>query len=634
MISCNKTNFPLTTMFEAFPSPFHDVLHTNYAASATETQAIHALLAASFDELSNLAEEIDSAQKTLDRLVSRHTLLKAHVDAHLALTSPFRRLPPEILSEIFIQCLPTDRNPTRSLTEAPLLLTMISKDLRELALSIPQLWTNIHVHLPQCPSNGQVDVDEMDALIHRRREGIEAWLNRSRCLPLSISVHLSGYGRLTGSDSASHISFLKSIVAFAPRWKRIQLHLSSFFVNLLNTLVNDLKPEDVPWLESVEIFYNSGVENGRASAGVYPSYTGNHKPPLIPLNDLIIRAPSLQSFAVHHHTQNLHQLQLPWSNLTDLTMQSRRGGSRLTLDQTIHVLASSPNLSTCTLGVMLTSNDSGFEVPDDVMLNSLRALSLYFSLPPSDDDDNLPASDVENRFHSLFSVIRAPLLSKLAFIAKGFEFRRGLDYIPFQPLLKRSGCKLEDLYLSCPLKSQDVLVSCLRTLPTVTHIYLESCTPSQNHSFDIEWSPTSIQIVDDIFIGHLTVTDSDPTPVCPRLEKLVLTECKHVSEEALVSFAQSRAYGAPRCATGEITCLKLLDVRFPRARTEHAANSTDLSLSSKIDQLYSEGVVVNWQYPAPEMMPSTPIPDSPWEGLPTSPYSGWDPEFLSKHVRD
>ncbi|KAJ3745138.1 hypothetical protein DFH05DRAFT_1121964 [Lentinula detonsa] len=609
-------------VLEAFASPFAHVLHTNYAASAAESQTIHTLLASPSDELSKLAEEIGRVQETLDRLISRQTLLKTHVDAHLALISPFRRLPREIISEIFIQCLPTDRNPTRSLTEAPLLLTMISKDLRELALSTPQLWTNIHVYLPHCSLNGQVDVDEMEALIQCRREGIEAWLARSRCLPLSISVHLSGYGRLTGSDSASYISFLECIVSFAPRWKRIQLHLSPFFVNLLNTLVNDLKPEDVPWLESVEIFYNSGVENGRASAGVYPSYTGNNKP-LLPLSDLIVRAPSLQSFAVHHHSQNLHQLQLPWSNLTDLTMQSGRGDSRLTLDQTMHVLTSSPNLSTCTLGVMLTSIDSGFQVPDDIPLNSLRALSLYFSLPPGADDD-IPASEVENRFHSLFSVIRAPLLTKLAFIAKGFEFRRGLDYIPFKPLLKRSGCKLEELYLSCPLKSQSILLDCLRALPTATSIFLESYSPIES---------TAIRTMDDIFVGHLTLTEDDPTPVCPRLEKLVLSECKHVSEEALVSFAQSRSDSALRCASGEIARLKLLDVRFPCPRPEYSTKS-NADLLSKMDQLYTEGVVVSWKYLATEIPLTTPIPDSPWEGLPTSPYSGWNPEYLSQHIRD
>ncbi|KAJ4478398.1 hypothetical protein J3R30DRAFT_3481614 [Lentinula aciculospora] len=612
-------------MFEAFPSQFSSVLNTNYAASAIETQIIHTLLASPCDELSELAEEIDRVQKTLNSLIFRHNLLKTHVDAHLALTSPFRRLPREIISEIFIQCLPSDRNPTRSLTEAPLLLTTISKDSRELALSTPQLWTNIHVYLPHRSLNGNVDIDEMEALVQRRRAGIEAWLTRSKCLPLSISVHLSGYGRLTGSDSTAYISFLECIVSFAPRWKRIQLHLSPFFVDLLNTLVNDLKPEDVPWLESVEIFYNSGIENGRASAGVYSSYTGNHKP-LLPLSELIIRAPSLQSFAVHCHSQSLHQLQLPWSNLTDLTMQSRRGGSRLTLNQTMHVLASSPNLSTCTLGVMLTSNDG---VPGNIIeFHSLRALSLDFSLP-SDAVADLPASEVENRLHSLFNAIRAPLLSKLAFVAKGFEFRRELDCVPFKPLLKRSGCKLEELYLSCPLKSQTTLLDCLRTLPTITHIYLESCTSSENR-FDIEPDSTSIQIVDDTFIGHLTVTENDPTPICPRLEKLLLSECKHVSEETLVSFAQSRAIGAPRCVSGEIASLKLLDVRFPRARPEYSAEQSGASLSSKIAQLHStQGVVVNWRYLVPEIMPSTPIADSPWEGLPTSPYSGWNPSFLS-----
>ncbi|KIK62711.1 hypothetical protein GYMLUDRAFT_164176, partial [Collybiopsis luxurians FD-317 M1] len=180
-------------MSEPFSSPFSHVLRTNYAASFTETQAIHTLLAAPSEELSRLAGEISRVRKTLEELTSRYDHLKTHVDAHLALISPLRRLPREIISEIFVQCLPTDRNPTRSLTEAPLLLTVLSKGLREIALSTPQLWNALHVFLPNTSFNSPIGIDELEPLIRRRKEGVEAWFQRSRCLPLSISVYLSGY---------------------------------------------------------------------------------------------------------------------------------------------------------------------------------------------------------------------------------------------------------------------------------------------------------------------------------------------------------------------------------------------------------------------------------------------------------
>ncbi|KAF9063793.1 hypothetical protein BDP27DRAFT_1367733 [Rhodocollybia butyracea] len=52
------------------------------------------------------------------------------------------------------------------------------------------------------------------------------------------------------------------------KWKHIQLHLS--FVGVLNSSTEDLEPEDVPWLKSVDIFLDPGMER-RSSTAVYPS---------------------------------------------------------------------------------------------------------------------------------------------------------------------------------------------------------------------------------------------------------------------------------------------------------------------------------------------------------------------------
>ncbi|KAF5372813.1 hypothetical protein D9757_011104 [Collybiopsis confluens] len=614
-------------MSEMFSSPFSHVLHTNYVASSTETQAIHDLLASPTQELSRLAGEISLLQKALETLTARSEGLKSHVDAHLALISPFRRLPAEIISEIFIRCLPTDRNPTRSMTEAPLLLTVISKSLREIALSTPQLWNALHVFLPNSSFSNSVGMEELEPLIERRREGLEAWFKRSRCLPLSISVYLSGYGRLAGSVSDSYVDFLKSIISFSNRWKRIQLHLSPFFVDMLNALVADLSPEDIPMLESLDVFYDSNTDNRRqGAAAVYLPPSGSRKPQL-PLHGLISNAPSLHSFAVHHHSHSMDHLQLPWKNLTSLTMKSDRDSSRLTVDQTLHLLANSPNLSTCTLGVLLTSSAPGLDIPD-ISLSSLGALSLYFTLPSGD----LPFPEVENQLFSIFSVIRAPILSRFAFITQGFDLGRAFGSIPFAPLLESSTCDIEELYLSFPLKSQDILVECLRTLPSITHLYLESCMPSHNR-FLLNDKSSVAQILDDAFMGHLSIGEGNLAPLCPRLEKLVLPDCKYVSEEALLAFAHSRAHSRD---DPEVSRLKLLDVHFTCDRSESLANSerpdrdaADSRLTGQLGILRGKGIFVSWNYPVRDVPH---IPDSPWEGLTESAYPGWRPELLSSPI--
>lgn len=60
-------------------------------------------------------------------------------------SSPISALPAELLAEIFIFCLPTDRYPIPTPTDAPLLLTQVCSLWRSVAISLPGLWTAIHI---------------------------------------------------------------------------------------------------------------------------------------------------------------------------------------------------------------------------------------------------------------------------------------------------------------------------------------------------------------------------------------------------------------------------------------------------------------------------------------------------------
>ncbi|KAJ7143102.1 hypothetical protein C8R43DRAFT_866226, partial [Mycena crocata] len=53
---------------------------------------------------------------------------------------PSQRFPPEILSEIFIHCLPDDKFITPDLATAPLLLCGICHHWKDITLATPELW--------------------------------------------------------------------------------------------------------------------------------------------------------------------------------------------------------------------------------------------------------------------------------------------------------------------------------------------------------------------------------------------------------------------------------------------------------------------------------------------------------------
>ncbi|KAJ7940156.1 hypothetical protein B0H13DRAFT_1454893, partial [Mycena leptocephala] len=79
-------------------------------------------------------------------------------------------LPPEILAEIFIHCLPTQEFVTPDLTTAPLILCGICRRWREVALSTPKLWNSLFLQLNT----------------YKTADFCQMWLSRARGAPLSL----------------------------------------------------------------------------------------------------------------------------------------------------------------------------------------------------------------------------------------------------------------------------------------------------------------------------------------------------------------------------------------------------------------------------------------------------------------
>ena len=87
-------------------SPFEDILHTNLVPSDAQCDDIRAFLVGPCKELADLTEEIERLQSLLDQTTKKRGELKQCVDAHFSLVSPMRRLPDDILREVFVETLP------------------------------------------------------------------------------------------------------------------------------------------------------------------------------------------------------------------------------------------------------------------------------------------------------------------------------------------------------------------------------------------------------------------------------------------------------------------------------------------------------------------------------------------------
>ncbi|KAE9401409.1 hypothetical protein BT96DRAFT_817979, partial [Gymnopus androsaceus JB14] len=160
-------------------SPFASIIQTNYVPSTEELVHLEALLTEPQLQLAQLELEVARVQNLLDTLLLKRAHVKTYVEAHRMLMSPMRRLPEETLSEIFIRCLPEERYAVRSLAEAPLLLTTVSREWRRIALATPALWNSLHILLPSRLGS---------QALQRRTTSSTLWLDRAKLLPLSISI--------------------------------------------------------------------------------------------------------------------------------------------------------------------------------------------------------------------------------------------------------------------------------------------------------------------------------------------------------------------------------------------------------------------------------------------------------------
>ncbi|KAJ7879485.1 hypothetical protein B0H14DRAFT_3129596 [Mycena olivaceomarginata] len=204
-------------------SPFAAQLRTNYCPKDNEVLEIQTLLIKSALQLKNLDNEIAKLQKAIEKLMEERDGLGAYVDAHKALISPARRLPLDIIEEIFVA------------------------SWRAISLSTPRLWAKIHVVEPQSDPYSRLTAP-FDEKVAQRVQVTKMWLGRSGQCPLSISLESAPQNSRydTEVSPAASVQFLQALIPFAPRWQHIHFTTpSSYILEIISHL--DI---DMPWLET------------------------------------------------------------------------------------------------------------------------------------------------------------------------------------------------------------------------------------------------------------------------------------------------------------------------------------------------------------------------------------------------
>ncbi|KAJ7615847.1 hypothetical protein FB45DRAFT_234518 [Roridomyces roridus] len=473
-------------------SPFQKSLYTNDVLSDAECGRMRHFLTGPEAEAASLTQQINRLQSQLDELSAKRDSLHQFIDAHLALVSPFRRLPEDLVREIFVACLPSKENATLRASDAPMLLCHITRYWRNLALSTPRLWTSLHIFCPPA----MVD----STMVQRINDTADAWLSRSGSLPLSLSL-VQGPSFFPPTDNLlvdSHRSactmLLQTLVKFAARWGSVRLRIADAF-DL--TPLTQVVPEDVQMLRSAAIDYWDNLDMPFLAA---------HG-----LTTLSLRVSELPAIASIH-----------WESLLHLTLSMSNDGH----DETSGSHDVLPVLRQCS------------------RLETLNVDFDYFSMhahqsPPAQQPPcDLPHLRRLSVLGSGWNLLRNIHTPELRYLSCVLDRVSHLDTTP-NPLLRllSSSTHLECLCLDMIAFTGAALMDLLRAIPTLRDLTLRG-EPLTSH--DQQLAPPQR---DSTVVPMLTPIATHPeatSTICPRLERLKLLNYQALSDEDLLAFVLAR----------------------------------------------------------------------------------------------
>ncbi|KAJ6476720.1 hypothetical protein C8R47DRAFT_657677 [Mycena vitilis] len=311
-------------------SAIEHLLQTNHPPADAEIPVLDDFTAIARRRMEALTARIESLTPTLNQLMVQREQLGNRIQQCASALSPIRRLPPEIVQEIFSWTLPrTRRVAGNAPTEAPWYLGQISGIWREIALGLSSLWNAITL------------VHNKDFSCVRALPLVQTQLIRSTNAPLHVDFEWTMEER----DASVLLAYLS---LHSDRWGSFRLICSNS-----NALLELMQPAQgqLARLDILEI-EDSGREEDDASAS----------------SALFSIAPNLRQVLLTNASFNRFSppLQIPWQQLTHY-----RGVD--TVEQLLHILQAASSLVDGALG--FTHNEQE-QIPDGPIIDipNLRRL--------------------------------------------------------------------------------------------------------------------------------------------------------------------------------------------------------------------------------------------------------------------
>ncbi|PPQ70456.1 hypothetical protein CVT26_013903, partial [Gymnopilus dilepis] len=447
---------------DIFNSPFSAYLNTNYVPTALDRAHIRSLLEEPKAEVEQLDNEIARLQAELDVVQADHDTLEEYIQAHYDLLSPFRRLPDDILREIFLWCLPTTHNALMCSSEPPLLLGRVCSRWRALTFSTPRLWASLHIPLPIPPAqNGlphNLPVDKYTELCNEFADrfklhcvAIHDWLTRSGTCLLSLS--LNPLDMITSSNRYTEYikTYLSIILPFSSRWQSLEFSVPS---GEISKILASLRPSSLPKLEYLHLKFPR-----RAS----PPHDGQwQKSGLLTTRSLRVLQLSLFPFP-------MSTIEADFSKITHLILADIVSSPRyahlnrkFTIDETYKLFVRCPNLLHVVIDVI--DNAEAYNLhPDPLGLPHLESVTIVDGAQRIDtllECLDLPSLRVVS-YHTTFWPAPFSFGPSNAHIIHSAPRRRS----PLITLLSRTSGRVEELIIDIQFFALSDLVECFELVP-------------------------------------------------------------------------------------------------------------------------------------------------------------------------
>lgn len=202
-----SANYGYVKRFKTYPPLSTQALHSSNIFLVEQIKDLRETEIDIQTELSRADNEIVQVQATLGQVMSERQRLHDSLTHYRSLLSPIRRLPSEILSEIF-KALPREPGVPYGVSNTPILWTRICSRWRNVAILTPQLWNSI-----------DFIVDEKLNVRPFTMETWKVWLSRSGACPLAIKVD---FQRLQPS-CFTYGPIVDMLTSCSCRWKEVNI---------------------------------------------------------------------------------------------------------------------------------------------------------------------------------------------------------------------------------------------------------------------------------------------------------------------------------------------------------------------------------------------------------------------------